>query len=190
MTSEFVEAAPAEAAFPAPPFAEWSAAVRRLAAVLPVQDWTGRAFSALLSPSETISSLEWQLATILFRSERGHPLLVGPPGIGKTHAVHEFARRVGAGAFPNLTERRFLHIDGRHIGPSDSRACLELIFAAISAESSLIVCLDGLTKTSRKRSGRHSHASVWNDPVNRSFRPSSFRASAGLSCSDRWTPTP
>lgn len=153
MTSEFVEAAPDEAAFPAPPLAQWSAAVRRLAAVLPVQDWTGRASSALPSPSETISSLEWELAAILFRSERGHPLLVGPPGIGKTYAVQEFARRVGAGAFPNLADRRFLHIDGRHIGPSDSRACLELIFAAISAESSLIVCLDGLAGLLRRSNG-------------------------------------
>ncbi len=152
MTPKFDESASGPTASTMPPLANWSDAIRRLASVLPVQDWTTEA-SSPPSPLEPISPRQWELAAILFRSERGHPLLVGPPGIGKTYAVQEFARRAGAGTFPHLTRRRFLHIDGRHVGPSDSRACLELIFAAVRAESSLIVCLDGLAGLLRRSNG-------------------------------------
>lgn len=94
------------------------------------------------------------MARALFRRVNNHVVLTGFRGVGKTAAVHEFARRsVAAGSFPFLSDKRFIWIDCRAVPPEDSRPCLEAIFSVIADAEDVILCLDGLAPLLRSPQG-------------------------------------
>ncbi len=128
----------------------------RLAALLPVEDLSARVLA-------TVDRSDWmdgpddpfgRIAAALFRSRRSHVVLTGPPGVGKTAVLEELARRAVSGRLPSLVGWLWLRIDCRNVGPEDSRACLEEIFAGVlQLPQPLVLCLDGLAALLKRANG-------------------------------------
>lgn len=128
----------------------------RLAALLPVRDLTSPEESGMeseLADEAAFDSLPEQIARILFRSKRGHALVTGLRGVGKTSVIRQFARRAGRGKFPFLRDHKILLLDVSNVGPDDSKACLEFIFEAISGLDNLVLCLDGIASLMKRGPG-------------------------------------
>lgn len=126
-----------------------------LAQRLPVRDLTAEAGAGLLPEyvSDTrhgddsgcgSSAVFSAAARVLFRKDRRHLLITGWKGVGKTSAVVEFARLAAAGEFQFLRDHRCLWLDATHVGPEDSRSCLETILLAAKTLRPVILCLDGI----------------------------------------------
>ncbi len=95
----------------------------------------------------SIVRLSEQMARALFQSQRGHVLLTGQPGVGKTTLIRQFSKLIQQGKYPFLSGWRILLLDVSNVGPEDSRACLESIFTAIGEHEPgepILLCLDGL----------------------------------------------
>lgn len=117
-----------------------------------MQNWDSK-----LNNAETVEDAATMaisiVVSVLFRTHRCHPLLVGLPGIGRTHAVQDLARQASSFEIPFLSEHKFRWIDCRHVSPEDSRACLESIFASVVSEPKLVLCLDGIASLLRRSGG-------------------------------------
>lgn len=125
-----------------------------LAALLPVTDLS------LIESRESVvepSSFFDQMARTLFHSKRGHILLTGLRGVGKTTAMHQFATLIQQNCYPFLTGSRIILIDVSNVGPEDSRGCLETIFTAvrelIEGDGHVLLCLDGLANLLKRGQG-------------------------------------
>jgi len=94
--------------------------------------------------------------TYAFRRQRHHALLVGDKGVGRTTVLHELARRSAAGETSFLANWTFLWFDCKHVGPDDSRGCLETILQVAEGKTNAVLCLDGLASL-LKRSGGGSN---------------------------------
>lgn len=131
--------------------------------LLPIVDLTDRATRDFSEPMVTWGAGD-PLAPLLrglFRAKRRHGLLTGPAGVGKTTLIEELARRMAAGQISFLKDHRLIHIDARHVGPEDSRACLEAIFRHVSGSPRLVLCLDGLAAILRRSSGGSNRPLLW-----------------------------
>jgi hypothetical protein len=103
----------------------------RLRALLPVEDLSASAVAdgePALHEAFGCDSLE-ELARGLHRQRKGQVLLTGDRGVGRTTLVRRLAAAAAQGRFPGLAHRRFVRLDVANVGPEDSRACLETIFA-------------------------------------------------------------
>lgn len=127
-----------------------------LSKLLPTADLTEEALAGRLAPAvdrreasfgeRTANSpdpYEW-ISRALYRRQRQHVLITGLKGVGKTRLLWEFARRAADGQFPFLRDARFLWVDCKHVGPEDSRSCLETIVTAASEWPNAVLCLDGI----------------------------------------------
>lgn len=99
------------------------------------------------------SSVVSVAAQILFRQDRRHLLITGMKGVGKTSAVVEIARQAATGRFHYLRDHRFIWLDATHVGPEDSRACLETILLAAQDLRPAVLCLDGIHALLRRPVG-------------------------------------
>ncbi len=133
-----------------------------LAAALPLEELSGVSGGPSVPALGGSEAALQELAGTLFRSQRCHPLLVGLPGIGKTYLVRQLAARNAGGEFPFLAQRRFIRLDCRNVGPEDSRACLELVFAAVAHLPDLVLCIDGLAALLRRVGGQSNRAMFCN----------------------------
>jgi hypothetical protein len=124
----------------------------RLRALLPVEELSASAAvdgEPALHQAFGWGSLE-ELARGLHRQRKGQVLLTGDRGVGRTTLVRRLAAAAAQGRFPGLAHRRFVRLDVANVGPEDSRACLETIFASLADLASLadrgdlVLCLDGL----------------------------------------------
>jgi ATP-dependent Clp protease ATP-binding subunit ClpC len=90
----------------------------------------------------------------LHRSQSPHLLLVGRRGVGKTSIVQQIGGRVTQRPDRPLDGSRLLWLDCRNVGPEDSRACLESIFAAIAQlGTECLLCLDGIAALLKRPQG-------------------------------------
>ena len=120
-----------------------SALLSQLAAVLPMADISmpatddaQRAQLGITPAGECgVPTALASLARVLHRQSSGHAVLTGRKGVGKTTLVRQMAALSASGEIPFLKGSRFLWIDCQNVGPEDSRACLESIFAAVIAET-------------------------------------------------------
>ncbi len=108
----------------------------------------------LPSVMESEASLSFQAAArILYRKNRRHLLVTGLKGVGKTSFVVELGRQAAAGKFQFLRESLFLWFDTAHVGPEDSRGCLETILIAAKDFPRVVLCLDGIHALLRRANG-------------------------------------
>lgn len=126
---------------------------RHLAGIMPIVDLASDDWRPEHDWVETARDPFLDIATILFRTQRCHPLVVGLPGTGKSHLIQEFARRLRQNRFPSLAFQSIFWLDCRYVGPEDSRACLETIFRAVLEEPRVLLCLDGLAALIRRAGG-------------------------------------
>lgn len=126
---------------------------RHLAGILPIVDLASDDWQPDHDWIESARDPFLDIATALFRTQRCHPLVVGLPGTGKSHLIREFARRLRKEHYPSLDFKSIFWIDCRHIGPEDSRACLEMLFRAVAGELHVLLCLDGLASLIRRAGG-------------------------------------
>jgi ATP-dependent Clp protease ATP-binding subunit ClpA len=84
------------------------------------------------------------IARGLFRQRKGHVIVTGDHGVGKTTLVRRLAAETARGRVPFLSGRRFVRMDVANVGPEDSRACLEAIFTSVAQANNLVLCLDGI----------------------------------------------
>lgn len=129
-----------------------------LSSRMPVRDLTREpsltsAFTAS-APTEIFD----RIAAILFRSQRRHVLISGDRGVGKTATATQFASRVASGAFRFLRGHRCLWLDAQHLGPEDSRSCLETIAAMVAEIGPTLLCLDGIQALLRRSQGSTNSA--------------------------------
>lgn len=127
--------------------------IEHLKHFLPIEDLT--ALGPKIPPMIESERTQLELIERALRRSRGHILLTGSKGVGKTTLVREFARRASLGLLPRC---QILRIDCQNIGPEDSRACLESIFTAISqltdkTKNPLVLCLDGIGSILRRSGG-------------------------------------
>lgn len=120
------------------------AALGQLHSVLPVEDWSLPADDETALFAEFGRSSLSEMARALCRERKGHVVLTGDRGVGKTTLVRRLAAEASRGEFPRLAERQFVRINVSNVGPEDSRACLELILSSLTDANDLVVCLDGL----------------------------------------------
>ncbi len=137
-------------------------AIDFLASRAPVRDLTLEArqigSEQILSQDDLFGSLrnEFVLDRIsgtLFRSERHHLLINGQRGVGKSATVLQFAREAALGRSRFLFGYRILWIDAQHIGPEDTRACLETMAAIVAENGRVVLCIDGIHALMRRPHG-------------------------------------
>lgn len=133
-----------------------------LAQRLPVRDLTADVVAGTLPEfisccsevdPDKASGLFQNAAQILFRKDSRHLLISGLKGVGKTSTVIEFARLVATGRFRFLQGHRFIWFNAAHVGPEDSRACLETILLAAKSLRPIVLCLDGIHALLRRPHG-------------------------------------
>lgn len=130
--------------------------LERLASLLPVSELTLAADSmpvACIEDGSMFKELLEQIARILFRTKRGHVLVTGPRGVGKTTLIHQLGRRVRQGDFPFLKKCKMLLLDVSNVGPDDGKACLEMIFEAVKEMEDVVLCLDGIASLIKRGLG-------------------------------------
>lgn len=131
---------------------------QHLASLLPVVDLTNWANSSIEEQSKLIVHDDRSEVVIekVLRSlyiPGGHILVTGDKGVGKTTFIRSLALKNAKGESPFLASDRFLWIDCHNVGPEDSRACLESIFASVTQINSLVLCLDGLGALLKRSQG-------------------------------------
>lgn len=123
--------------------------LNRLASVLPIVDFTELAENVRQRHGSPIGPAspkhpEDAILRALYQQPRRHVLVTGFKGVGKTSLVQSIALKATLSEIPYLSGERFLWIDCQNVGPEDSRACLESIFAAIASQTGIVLCLDGI----------------------------------------------
>ncbi|MCC7423425.1 MAG: hypothetical protein IT428_24375, partial [Planctomycetaceae bacterium] len=134
-----------------------------LAAKLPAEDLTAAARAGMIPeavgwPTAATATPRAgdpfdRLARALYRRTDNHVLITGHKGVGKTTLVFELARRAAAGRISFLSNRRFLWLDARHVGPEESRGCFETILMACEGERDIVLCLDSIGSLLRRPQG-------------------------------------
>ena len=133
--------------------------LEHLAALIPIEDLTQTAIDCRLKaqrnyyPASTSHDTLDQICRVLYREPRQHVVLTGRKGVGKTTLLHQLADITEGGQIPFLSHSRILWMDCQNVGPEDSRACLESIFAGVSRLGGLVLCLDGLNALLKKSGG-------------------------------------
>tara|TARA_R110002111_G_C6005195_1_gene373761 strand:+ start:465 stop:2372 length:1908 start_codon:yes stop_codon:yes gene_type:complete len=132
--------------------------MQHLAALLPIVDLTSWANSHL-SPLEhgivdddRIRFAVDKILRTLYMPGK-HVLITGNKGVGKTTLIRSLALNNSQGESPFLNNERFLWLDCNNVGPEDSRACLESIFASISRMQGIVLCLDGIGALLKRSQG-------------------------------------
>jgi ATP-dependent Clp protease ATP-binding subunit ClpA len=133
------------------------AALGHLAKLLPLADLSG----AVGNEPERVPAIRSQRVEEclrgaelrLHRSQSPHLLLVGRRGVGKTSIVQQLGQ-IAQGRDRLLINSRLLWLDCRNVGPEDSRACLETIFAAVAQlGTDCLLCLDGIAALLKRPQG-------------------------------------
>lgn len=133
--------------------------LEHLAALIPMEDLTQTAIDCRRKaqrnyyPTSTSHETLDQVCRGLYREPRQHVVLTGRKGVGKTTLLHQLADIAEGGQVPFLSHCRVLWMDCQNVGPEDSRACLESIFAGVSRLDGLVLCLDGLNALLKKSGG-------------------------------------
>jgi ATP-dependent Clp protease ATP-binding subunit ClpA len=134
---------------------------QRLREVLPAADWSsdvdGRDLRLNRGTQSSVgvgSQLCDKIAAALSRSQRRHVLLTGAPGVGKTATIMAFADQLAHLDTHPLAGRRCWWLDCDNIGPEDSRACLEMIFASLPRDEPTILCVEELGSLIRRANGQ------------------------------------
>ena len=104
------------------------------------EEWCGH-FARTDSNSSTVKSL----LSVLHRSRCRHALLVGAKGCGKTAALMLLAAEIVSGRVPLLLGYRVLFVDATNVGPEDSRAFLETLFAGLKGSQNILLLVDGVS---------------------------------------------
>lgn len=132
--------------------------LQHLASFLPVVDLTNWADnsieeqSALIVHDDRSDTVTEKVLRSLY-VPNSHVLVTGNKGVGKTTLIRLLALKKAQGECPFLASDRFLWIDCSNVGPEDSRACLESIFASVTQISGLVLCLDGLGALLKRSQG-------------------------------------
>jgi len=130
-----------------------NSAFAHLASMLPVEELGVTDDEQSLFMEGHSSELQADLARVMCRSKRGHIIVTGAKGVGKVSLLRAFARRVNQEDFPILKRFRCFLVDVSNVGPEDSRACLETIFAAFGKMDRVILCLNGITELMKRNQG-------------------------------------
>ena len=131
----------------------------RLGAVLPIVDFTewaaecGRRGVHPLVRGTTSDYTDERVLRTLYQQPQRHVLVTGSKGVGKTAVIQTLALKASRSEIPFLQNQRFLWIDCQNVGPEDSRACLESIFAAVAGQTDIVLCLDGVGALLRRSHG-------------------------------------
>lgn len=114
------------------------------AELLPSEDWT---WLARTRPPRAVRHVEAVLESLqraLYRKSRRHALLTGLPGVGKTTALRELARRAANKEVPFLRRKRFIWVDASDVGAESSFSKLQGLFTQLAGRDDLIVCVERL----------------------------------------------
>ncbi len=80
----------------------------------------------------------------LYRRRANHVLIVGDPGIGKTTAVRDLARRAAAGEIGFLERKRIVWVDTSDVAAEEAKTRLGELLALVRGRNDIILCIDGL----------------------------------------------
>lgn len=132
--------------------------IQHLAALLPVVDLTNWANTkpeplehGIIDDDRGQLAINKVLRTLYMPGK--HVLITGNKGVGKTTLIRLLALKSAQGKNPFLNSERFLWLDCNNVGPEDSRACLESIFASVSKMEGIVLCLDGIGSLLKRNQG-------------------------------------
>ncbi len=132
--------------------------LKHLTALLPIMDLTSWANSnvgsldhGIVDDNRTQFAINKILRTLYIPGK--HVLITGNKGVGKTTLIRLLALKNSQGESPFLSSERFLWLDCNNVGPEDSRACLESIFASVSRMDGIVLCLDGIGSLLKRSQG-------------------------------------
>lgn len=131
-------------------------ALQHLSSLVPIRELTpawslGRddAFAEVPGQADVLD----QIAAVMFRSRRRHPVLCGARGVGKSTVLLKLAQRILRNQVAFLSDHQMLYLDASNVGQEDSRAFLETLVSGLHERGKVLLLVDGVSALFRRPGG-------------------------------------